>query len=156
MFLFAGTIQQYVVPVGRVEVLDRFQLESLAVDCGLQLRQFLQRPQPAAVGGNTPAPFSVRRRKVGRLAEVINQVRNDMRRSNLLGESEVLAGEHVAVEPKTDFHLNPSVSPGPVSSAECGVEFFAIQRSKSLKSVRQTGYATSPHARIPSARTKCA
>ena len=54
-------VEQHVVPVGGVEVFDRFELEPGGVDLALEGDQLVERPQSIGIAGEAPAPLGAGR-----------------------------------------------------------------------------------------------
>src|SRR6185312_8821814 len=101
-------VEEDVVPVGRIEVFDRLELEPRRLDALPEDVQLLRRPQLVGIAREPPAEIRARRlvvpRGVRAAPEIINQVGDDVGRARLPRELEVLAGEHVAVEAEAEFH----------------------------------------------------
>ena len=101
-------IEQNVVPVGRVEVLDGLQPQPRGLHLDADLHQLRERPQLMGIAGQPPAIVRARGLIIvfpmHAAAEIIDQVRHDMRRARLPRELEVLARQHMAVEAEAEFH----------------------------------------------------
>ena len=82
------------MPVGRVEVLDRFEFQPSRVNLPFQSRQFLAGPLFVRITGQSPAGVITDRLVAGLIAagraEVIHQVRHDVRAAALPGKAVVL------------------------------------------------------------------
>ena len=102
------------MPVGRIEILDRFQLQAAVVDFAAQRRQLVDRPQPIGVAGAAPAVIRAGRLVVARVLaavfEIVDEVGDDVRGAGLSRELEVLAREHVSVEAEAELHDRCQVS----------------------------------------------
>src|SRR4029079_18261077 len=59
LFSLARTIEENVMPMGRVEVLDGGKFESLRVHGRLKLAQLVLRPEFALVGADAPAAIPI-------------------------------------------------------------------------------------------------
>ena len=104
------TIEQDVMPVRGVEVLDCFQFKPGGIDLLLDGSQFFVGPQLVRVAGQTPAGIIPHRLIAGLIAagrtEIVHQVDDQMRAAALFGESVMFAVQLMAIEPKSEFHLN--------------------------------------------------
>ena len=100
-------VEQHVVPVGGVEVLDRFEFQPGRVDLAAQRRQLFDVHKLIRVAGQAPAVVcrsaDCRSVVVPRL-EIIDQVGHDVRSAGLPRELKVLAREHVPIEAKPELH----------------------------------------------------
>jgi hypothetical protein len=108
MLLALGTIKEHVVPVCRVKVLDRLELEAGGLDVAPHRDHLLQGPEFVGIARETPAAVSTGGLVVVRLlsvaSEIVDEVGDDVGSARLPRELEVLAGEHVPIEAKAELH----------------------------------------------------
>ena len=101
-------VEQHVVPVGGIEVLDRFEFQSGGVDLAAECDQFLDGPELVGIAGEAPALFGAGRLVVARVVrarlEIVDQVDHNMRGAGLPRELIVLRRQHVAVEAEAELH----------------------------------------------------
>ena len=94
--------------MGRIEILHGFQGQPGRLDLAAESLKFIDGPELVGISGPAPAALCasglVVARVVGAAFEVIREVSDDVGRSGLAGELEVLAVEQVAVESETEFH----------------------------------------------------
>ena len=87
-------VEQHVVPVGRIEVFDRFELEAGGVDLALERDQLVDGPQLIGIAGQAPASLGAGRLVVARIVrarlEIVDQVDHNMSGPGLPRELEVL------------------------------------------------------------------
>src|SRR6185437_14223021 len=110
------SVEEHVVPMRRVEVFDRFELEAGSLHFTAQRGQLVGRPKPVGVAGQAPPEIGSSRlvvpRDVRATSEVVHQVSYDVRSACLARELKILAREHVAVETEAEFHCNhPTLLP---------------------------------------------
>ena len=108
---FLRAVEQHVVPVGGVEVLDRFELEAGRVDLAAQGDQLVDGPELIRVAGQAPALLGAGRLVVARIVrarlEIIDEVGHNMGGPRLTRELEVLRRQHVAIESEPELHGLP-------------------------------------------------
>ena len=98
-------IEQHVVPVRRVEILDRGQGQPLGLDGFAEVCQLLDRPELVLVLNDPPALTGAFRLGDARTAmEVVDPVRDDVGGAGLAGKAEVLRRQHMTIEPEPELH----------------------------------------------------
>ena len=107
----ARSLQQHVVPVGRSEILQRLQRQSLAVDQGLEASQTLGGPD-RVVGFRNPEAVRrlVRRDDLGVFPdEMARQMGYDVRDTGLPCEAQRLPVKELSIQTETELHDVPLV-----------------------------------------------
>ncbi len=101
-------IEENVVPVGRIEVFDRSQGQTLGLDGLAQVAQLLDRPQLAPIVAEAPAVAGALGGGDARpLAEIVDPVSDDVGRPRLLREAEIVRRQHLPIESQTELHGAP-------------------------------------------------
>ena len=82
-----------------IEVLDRGERQTLGFDGLAEIRQLLDGPELILILDDAPAlPVALRLGDARTAVEVVDPVGDDVGRSRLPGEAEVLRRQHVAIE----------------------------------------------------------
>lgn len=110
LLLLLWAIQKDVVPVGGVKVLDGLEFEAGGVDFFAQGQQFCQGPELVGIPGQAPALFRagglIIPGIVSAAFEVIHQMSDNVRGPGLPRELKVIAGKHMPIQTKAQFHFS--------------------------------------------------
>jgi hypothetical protein len=106
------SIQQHIVPMGRVEIFNGLQLQPGGINFLFDGGELLEGPEPVRVAGQAPARVVADRLVPGLVAagrpEIIHQVDDKMRAAALFGEAVMLRVELMAIKSQAEFH-GPSI-----------------------------------------------
>ena len=106
-----GAAEQHVGPEARREILDRGELQARCRAPCSPGRRNRHRSTSASVEQSPQPSVSRAGRKAGvTAAEIVGEMRHDVRRASLAGEAEILGRQRLAVKSKSDLHdfLRPS------------------------------------------------
>ena len=103
------TVEKNIVPVCRIEILNRRQYQSRIFNLAAKSLQFLYRPKFFRIAGSSPRLILSARRLIvawirRALVEIVDQVDNHVSASGLAREVVIVARQHVAIKAEANFH----------------------------------------------------